>query len=286
MSTTEINNTTTTNVTEDTINKQKDEIKEEEGDIPPFICPNWGSKPVSSVYLEVIKNGVVKETIDISNQEYSVFGRNSGVSTVVLDHPSVSRRHAALVYHGQNNRFYLIDLQSSSGSFVNSEKIKPNQPVSVKEGFIISFGSSSKQFILKGTNSNNSNNNSNSSSNSKQTKNKNEPKQVKCRHLLVKHSGSRNPSSWREDKITRSKEEAIKILQDYRARILSNVYKFEELAQKYSDCSSAKRGGMLDTFTRGRMQKSFEDASFQLEVGELSEIVDTDSGVHIIERLE
>ena len=38
------------------------------------------------------------------------------------------------------------------------------------------------------------------------------PSKVQCSHLLVKHKGSRRPSSWREDKITRSKDEAIDIL--------------------------------------------------------------------------
>lgn len=41
---------------------------------------------------------------------------------------------------------------------------------------------------------------------------------------------------------------------------------FEELASKESDCSSAKRGGDLGHFTRGKMQKSFEDASYLLLV--------------------
>ena len=36
--------------------------------------------------------------------------------------------------------------------------------------------------------------------------------QVQCSHLLVKHAGSRRPSSWREETITRSKDEAIEIL--------------------------------------------------------------------------
>ena len=35
---------------------------------------------------------------------------------------------------------------------------------------------------------------------------------VQCSHLLVKHRDSRRPSSWREEKITRSKEEALEIL--------------------------------------------------------------------------
>lgn len=57
-----------------------------------------------------------------------------------------------------------------------------------------------------------------------------------------------------------------------------------DLAQKYSDCSSAKRGGDLGPFQRGTMQKPFEEAAFALKVGEMSQTVDTDSGVHIILR--
>ncbi|CAL4116134.1 unnamed protein product, partial [Meganyctiphanes norvegica] len=72
--------------------------------------------------------------------------------------------------------------------------------------------------------------------------------------------------------------------QHYREQITSGKESFAELASKVSDCSSAKRGGDLGLFARGAMQKPFEDASFALKVGELSEIVSTDSGVHIILR--
>jgi NIMA-interacting peptidyl-prolyl cis-trans isomerase 1 len=41
------------------------------------------------------------------------------------------------------------------------------------------------------------------------------PKKVQCLHILVKHSKSRNPSSWRTENITRSKEEARKILKGW-----------------------------------------------------------------------
>ncbi|KAL0280237.1 UNVERIFIED_CONTAM: hypothetical protein PYX00_001590 [Menopon gallinae] len=110
------------------------------------------------------------------------------------------------------------------------------------------------------------------------------PEQVQCSHLLVKHEGSRRPSSWREEKITRSKDEALELIKNYREQIMSGQASFAELAQQYSDCSSARRGGDLGPFGRGAMQKPFEQAAFALKVGELSDPVDTDSGVHIILR--
>ena len=70
----------------------------------------------------------------------------------------------------------------------------------------------------------------------------------------------------------------------YREKIVKDEAKFEDLATEFSDCSSAKRGGDLGPFGRGQMQKPFEDATYALKVGELSEPVITDSGVHIIKR--
>lgn len=107
---------------------------------------------------------------------------------------------------------------------------------------------------------------------------------VQCSHLLVKHRNSRRPASWRCDNITKSKEEALAELQKYRRQIVSGEKTFEELASQYSDCSSAKRGGDLGPFGRGQMQKPFEDATFNMNVGDLSEPIWTDSGVHIILR--
>ncbi|KAH8238447.1 hypothetical protein KR032_006947 [Drosophila birchii] len=110
------------------------------------------------------------------------------------------------------------------------------------------------------------------------------PDEVQCLHLLVKHKGSRRPSSWREENITRTKEEAQLLLEVYRNKIVQQEATFDELARSYSDCSSAKRGGDLGKFGRGQMQPAFEKAAFGLNVGQLSGIVDTDSGLHIILR--
>mmetsp|Transcript_47853 Transcript_47853/g.138390 ORF Transcript_47853/g.138390 Transcript_47853/m.138390 type:complete len:214 (+) Transcript_47853:110-751(+) len=115
---------------------------------------------------------------------------------------------------------------------------------------------------------------------------------VRALHLLKKHVGSRRPSSWREKVITRSLEEATHNLKELRKRLA--VYEdeeerraaFERLARKESDCGSANEGGSLGRFKRGTMQPAFEEAAFALKINELSGIVTTDSGVHLILRLE
>ncbi|RHY34729.1 hypothetical protein DYB32_000679 [Aphanomyces invadans] len=103
-------------------------------------------------------------------------------------------------------------------------------------------------------------------------------------HLLVKHVESRRPASWRQDPITRSKEVARSRLEGNQDNPNALKEKFQELATTESDCSSAKRGGDLGKFGKGKMQPSFEKASFALRVGELSDIVESDSGLHIILR--
>ncbi|KAK0455814.1 rotamase-domain-containing protein [Armillaria borealis] len=97
---------------------------------------------------------------------------------------------------------------------------------------------------------------------------------VRASHLLVKHSGSRRPSSWKEANIMRSKAEAIEILKTYQDLIGDSPDKFTQLATKHSDCSSHEKGGDLGLFGRGQMQKPFEDTAFSLK----------DSGVHLVLR--
>uniref|UniRef100_A0A8C2T4S6 Peptidyl-prolyl cis-trans isomerase n=1 Tax=Coturnix japonica TaxID=93934 RepID=A0A8C2T4S6_COTJA len=113
-----------------------------------------------------------------------------------------------------------------------------------------------------------------------------EPMKVRCSHLLVKHNQSRRPSSWRQEKITRTKDEALELINGYIQKIKSGEEDFESLASQFSDCSSAKAGGDLGAFGRGQMQKPFEDASFALRAGEMSGPVFTESGIHIILRTE
>ena len=109
---------------------------------------------------------------------------------------------------------------------------------------------------------------------------------VRASHLLVKHAGSRRPSSWRCAVVTMSKAEALARLAGFEQQIRSGAATLAQLAATESDCSSAQKGGDLGVFPRGAMQKPFEDAAFALKVGQMSGPVDTDSGVHLVLRTE
>ncbi|KAL3809044.1 hypothetical protein ACHAXA_004547 [Cyclostephanos tholiformis] len=112
--------------------------------------------------------------------------------------------------------------------------------------------------------------------------------QVRTAHLLIKHTGSRNPVSRRTGaQVTLAPPEALAELQSYEARIRSEGVDtaFPKYAAARSDCSSYRNNGDLGYFGRGAMQRPFEDASFGLNVGEMSGIVSTDSGYHLIYRI-
>lgn len=81
----------------------------------------------------------------------------------------------------------------------------------------------------------------------------------------------------------------ILVDQEYEARDLLRKLdtgsNFEELARKFSRCPSSAQGGDLGSFGRGRMVETFEEAAFDLEVGEISDPVRTRFGYHLIQRL-
>jgi len=115
--------------------------------------------------------------------------------------------------------------------------------------------------------------------------------QVRVLHLLVKHTGSRNPVSRRtQQRITLPKEEAHEILRNYHTELSKLtgeplLVAFARASGNRSDCSSYRKLGDLGNFGRGQMQRPFEEASFALNEYEMTDIVDTDSGSHLILRI-
>lgn len=85
---------------------------------------------------------------------------------------------------------------------------------------------------------------------------------IKASHILVK-----------------KRSEADRLLKE-----IQGGAEFTELARNHSLCSSGKKGGSLGFFTRGKMVKEFEKAAFSLAKGELSDVVKTEFGYHIIKR--
>jgi peptidyl-prolyl cis-trans isomerase C len=102
----------------------------------------------------------------------------------------------------------------------------------------------------------------------------NTPEQVQASHILVVPDHN-NPDA--NQAKAQAKEKAEKLLQQLKAGA-----DFAMLAKENSDCPSKARGGDLGMFTRGQMVQPFEDAAFALKPGELSNVVETQFGYHII----
>jgi peptidyl-prolyl cis-trans isomerase NIMA-interacting 1 len=108
------------------------------------------------------------------------------------------------------------------------------------------------------------------------------PKTIGAKHILVMHADSqRKPPN-----VTRTKAEAKKRAQDCLREIRGGA-DFDEMVGKCSDePGAAERNGDLGVFERTVMVKAFGDAAFSLRVGEVSEVVETPFGFHVIKRTE
>lgn len=101
--------------------------------------------------------------------------------------------------------------------------------------------------------------------------------QVRASHVLLMYAGSARSSA------TRSKADAASLIAEIKQKLDAGE-DFAALATEHSDCPSGRSGGDLGPFGRGQMVGPFEDAAFSLDVGDVSDIVETDFGYHIIKR--
>ncbi len=102
------------------------------------------------------------------------------------------------------------------------------------------------------------------------------PERVKASHILVKTES---------DDTEEIKAEKRKKIEELLVRVKGGQ-DFADIASEHSDCPSSKNGGDLGYFGRGQMVKDFEDAAFALKKGEISGIVETRFGYHIIKLME
>lgn len=143
----------------------------------PYTEPKWSSAPDPDheYSIEMLKNGQIVETVSALEQRpYWLIGKLPD-NHIVMAHPTVSRFHAVLQYRPKvpskspdesepdqivdptklpapeiQSGWYLYDLGSTHGSFVNKQKIPPKTYVRIRVGYLITFGGSTRRLILQG----------------------------------------------------------------------------------------------------------------------------------------
>jgi parvulin-like peptidyl-prolyl isomerase len=103
---------------------------------------------------------------------------------------------------------------------------------------------------------------------------------IRASHILAAYQGSVPDSS-----VTRTREEALVLIESVRDSIEAGMA-FADAAAAFSDCPSKQVGGDLGEFSRHIMDPTFEDSAFALAPGEMSGIVETPFGFHLILRTE
>lgn len=260
------------------------------------------------------------ERVKVGKRPVHSFGRNADVCTHPLDHSSISRQHALIVHTGSGP--HIVDLYSSQGTTVNGDKVESGQPVRLYDDDVIVFGGSSRKYRVKysgsvrgepynpasshkrarddeksATGDSTATDDTSKRQHTSTTSTDATTPKIRASHLLLKHTASRRPSSHKQQHITRTPAEARTQLTALRTTLTPHLTTppqltaelaaaFAELCRAESDCSSYKSGGDLGRFSADKMQRAFSAAAFALQVGELSDVVETDSGMHLILRTE
>jgi hypothetical protein len=114
------------------------------------------------------------------------------------------------------------------------------------------------------------------------TAKKAEPTKIGARHVLIQWMGVEHATS----SVVRSREQALALAKEVLKRAKAGE-DFARLAVEYSDEPNAgQRGGSLGRFGHGQMVPEFEAAAFKLDVGQISGVVESPFGFHVIQRTE
>jgi hypothetical protein len=106
------------------------------------------------------------------------------------------------------------------------------------------------------------------------------PEEVQASHILISYKGADRADA----DISRSKEEAKAEAERIRKLIVDDGKDFAEMAKTHSDGPSSTKGGDLGKFKFEVMAKPFSEAAFALGIDEVSEVVETGFGFHVIKR--
>jgi parvulin-like peptidyl-prolyl isomerase len=109
-----------------------------------------------------------------------------------------------------------------------------------------------------------------------------EPAKIGAKHVLVKYAGAKKA----KPEVVRTREEACLRAEEARAQ-LADGKSFADVVARYSEEPGATtREGSLGSVERSHVVPAFADAAFELKPGEVSQVVETDFGFHVILRTE
>lgn len=140
--------------------KVAEEAQSNLAEVSGYKVPSWSGlpEPDSEYFMEILKNGSIVETIpNIHTKSHWIMGRADNCDLVML-HPSTSRYHAVLQYRdtkgiedeGPERGWYLYDLGSTHGTFLNKQKIPSRTYVRVRVGYMIKLALSTRVCIFQG----------------------------------------------------------------------------------------------------------------------------------------
>eukprot|EP01132_Coremiostelium_polycephalum_P001172 gene1172-1483_t len=111
-------------------------------------CPIWASdpNPTRGDHLKFFQNGESTSfIIDLEEFKYIILGRSTSICNYVLNHPTVSRKHA-LIAHDTQGKLQILDLNSLHGTFIENKRIPCSIPYTLNDGERIRFGGDSSYF--------------------------------------------------------------------------------------------------------------------------------------------
>lgn len=90
----------------------------------------------------------MQERVELGEAAATIFGRNPDDGGVVCDHPSISRKHAAILHDGAKGKLMLYDLGSTHGTFLEGERVAAHEPLPLAHGNHVKFAESSRIYTL------------------------------------------------------------------------------------------------------------------------------------------
>ena len=129
------------------------------GVIVKYSEPIEAAKPIEKWRLYPFKNDESLPFVELHRKSHFLLGRDRKVVDIPLDHPSVSKQHAAIQFRKvelerkdgsklKEIRPYLMDLESSNKTYLNNQPIDPLKYYQLLEKDVIKFGFSTREYVM------------------------------------------------------------------------------------------------------------------------------------------